>query len=380
MKKILSLCFVVFCSMAGTAVFAAGGRASDTIMLGYLGPLSGPVARYGTESRNGALLAVEEINAAGGISGRNITFSYEDDEGNAEKTVNAFNLLVTRKKAQLIIGSSTSGPTIAISDRAQAQKILLLTPSGTAEAITTAGDYIFRACFIDPFQGIVGARFAYDTLGVRKAAVFFDNGNDYSAGLAESFRKEFKSKGGTIVSDESYQTGEVDFNAQLTKIRATAPDIIFLPDYYQTVALITKQIRQLGMTTPLLGGDGWDGLIHEAGDEALNGYFSTGFAADSTEPKVQAFVKAYRARFNAEPDTFSALGYDSVFLLKDAILKAGSTDPTKVKDALASISGNYITGSMSFDLKRNPVKSVVILEIVKKNGKLATAYKTTINP
>jgi branched-chain amino acid transport system substrate-binding protein len=163
-------------------------------------------------------------------------------------------------------------------------------------------------------------------------------------------------------------------------MRAAAPDVIFLPDYYQTVSLITKQIRQLGMTTPLLGGDGWDGLIHEAGDEALNGYFSTGFAADSTEPKVQAFVKAYRARFNAEPDTFSALGYDSVFLLRDAILKAGSADPTKVKDALASISGNYITGSMSFDLKRNPVKSVVILEIVKKNGKLATAYKTTINP
>jgi branched-chain amino acid transport system substrate-binding protein len=288
--------------------------------------------------------------------------------------------LVSRNKASFVIGSSTSGPTIAISERAQAQKVILITPSGTNVAITTPGDYIFRACFIDPFQGVAGANFAYDTLGSRNAAIFFDNGNDYCVGLADSFRDQFKARGGTVVADESYQTGEVDFNAQLTKIRATNPDIIFLPDYYQTVSLIAKQVRQLGMTIPLLGGDGWDGLIDNAGDEALNGFFSAGFSAESTAANVQTFVKAYEARFGYTPDTFSALGYDCVLLLRDAIVKAGSADPSAAKDALAAISGNYITGSIRYDANRNPIKGAVILEIVRKDGKLTTAYKTTVNP
>ncbi|MDR1469853.1 MAG: ABC transporter substrate-binding protein [Spirochaetaceae bacterium] len=378
MKKFLVLVTVgLVCS---AFAFAGGGKDTNTISIGYVGPLSGGVAHYGTESRNGALLAIEEINKAGGILGKQIAFKDEDDEGDAAKVINAFNRLVSQNKASFVIGSSTSGPTIAISDRAQAQKIILITPSGTNEAITQAGDYIFRACFIDPFQGIAGANFAYDTIGARKAAIFFDNGNDYCVGLADSFRKQFKAKGGEIAADESYQTGEVDFNAQLTKIRSVNPDIIFLPDYYQTVSLIAKQVRQLGMTIPLLGGDGWDGLIDNAGDEALNGFFSTGFSAESTAANVQTFVKAYQARFGYTPDTFSALGYDCVLLLRDAIVKAGSADPSVVKGALAEVSGNYITGNIRYDANRDPIKGAVILEIVKKDGKLTTAYKTTVNP
>jgi branched-chain amino acid transport system substrate-binding protein len=378
MKKFSLLIAVVF--LCSFFAFAGGTKASDTIAIGYVGPLSGGVAHYGTESRNGAQLAVEEINAQGGILGKQIAFTYEDDEGDSAKVVNAFNLLTSRNKATFVIGSSTSGPTIAISGRAQAQKILLITPSGTNPEITTAGDYIFRACFIDPFQGVAGANFAYDTVGARKAALFFDNGNDYCVGLADSFREQFKARGGEIVSDESYQTGEVDFNAQLTKIRATNPDIIFLPDYYQTVSLIMKQVRQLGMTIPLLGGDGWDGLIENAGDEALNGFYTAGFSAESSAQNVQTFVRAYQNRFNYTPDMFSALGYDSVLLLRDAIVKAGTFDTAAVKDALAAVSGTYITGSIRFDSNRNPIKGAVIMEIVKKDGKLSATYKETVNP
>jgi branched-chain amino acid transport system substrate-binding protein len=378
MKKFSLLIAVVFlCSSFG---FAAGTKASDAIAIGFIGPLSGGVAHYGTESRNGAQLAVEDINAQGGILGKQIVFTYEDDEGDSAKVVNAFNLVTSRNKASFVIGSSTSGPTIAISGRAQAQKIVLITPSGTNMEITTAGDYIFRACFIDPFQGIAGANFAYDTVGARRAAIFFDNDNDYCVGLADAFRDQFKARGGAIVSDESYRSGEVDFNAQLTKIRATNPDIIFLPDYYQTVSLILKQVRQLGMSVPTLGGDGWDGLIENAGDEALNGFFTAGFSPESTASNVQTFVRSYQNRFGYVPDMFGALGYDSVLLLRDAIVKAGSLDTAAVKDALATVSGNYITGSIRFDANRNPIKGAVVMEIVRKDGKLTTAYKATVNP
>ena len=196
----------------------------------------------------------------------------------------------------------------------------------------------------------------------------------------ENFEKEFKAQGGSVVAKESYGTGDKDFNAQLTKIKAANPDVVYLPDYYGTVALIAKQLRAQGINTPIVGADGWDGLTENAGDEVLNGYYSNHYAEDSTSPAVQKFVKAFQKKYNKAPNSFAALGYDSVYMLKDAMLKAGTTkDSEKIRAAYESTNGDYVTGHITFDAKRNPVKSAVMIKLVKKDGKLAAAYEATVD-
>lgn len=377
MKKVIE---VVTLAVAGLMMIGCSGKSESTIKIGAVGPLSGSVAVYGTDCKNGIELAIEEINAAGGVNGKSIELVSEDDEGNPEKSVSAYKKLVTKDKVNLIVGSLTSGCTMAISSLAQAQKVLMIAPAATATAITDAGDYVFRACFIDPFQGTVGAKFALQTLGSKKAAVLYDVGNDYSVGLTENFVKTFEEAGCEIVAKESYSTGDKDFNAQLTKIKNANPDVVYLPDYYGTVALIAKQLRAQGITTPIVGADGWDGLTDNAGAEVLNGYYSNHYAADSTDEAVQKFVTSYNAKYNKTPTAFAALGYDSVYMLKDAIAKAGSADSESVKAALAETNGDYVTGHITFDEKRNPIKSAVMVELITKDGKLSTAYKTTVNP
>ncbi|MDR0383669.1 MAG: ABC transporter substrate-binding protein [Spirochaetaceae bacterium] len=368
--------------MAALACILLAGckSGSDTIKIGGVFPLSGNVAVYGVEARNGVELAIEEINAAGGVNGKKFELISEDDEGKPDISVNAYNKLTARDNVKIVIGSLTSGCTIAITSKAQAQGVVLVAPAATAEDVTSAGDFIFRACFIDPFQGTVGGLFAANDLGTSRAAVLYDNGNDYSVGLKDNFVLAFQMRGGEIVANESYTTGDVDFNAQITKIKAASPDIVYLPDYYNTVSLVAKQLRAQGVDTPIVGADGWDGLTENAGDEVLNGYYSNHYASDSTDSKVQNFVAAYNAKFGSIPVSFAALGYDSMYLIKDAIVAAGSDDPAKVKDALAAINGSYVTGNLSFDAKHNPVKSAVIVEIVKQDGKLTTVYKTTVDP
>jgi branched-chain amino acid transport system substrate-binding protein len=381
MKKVILVFAVLFCA---ASVFAAGGQqgagGSNTVAIGAVFPLSGQVANYGTESRDGALLAVEEINAAGGLLGKQLVLISEDDEGDSAKSVNAFTKLTTRDKVSFILGSSTSGATQAMTVLAQRNKVILISPSATNVAITRAGDYIFRACFIDPFQGVVGADFAFDTLKSKRAAVLYDAGADYNTGLAETFKDQFKKNGGQIVADEAYQTGDVDFNAQITRIKAANPDVVYLPNYYNDVALQARQLRAQGINAPLLGGDGWDTLVDIAGDEALNGYWSAGFASDTTDPKGQAFVKAYQARFNKQASQFAALGYDTMMLVANGVKAAGTFDTAAVKDAMAKLNGPYVTGNIRFDQNRDPIKGATILEIVKKDGKLVNTYKTTVNP
>jgi branched-chain amino acid transport system substrate-binding protein len=257
---------------------------------------------------------------------------------------------------------------------------VVISPSATALDVTRAGDFIFRACFIDPFQGVVGADFAYGTLGARRAAVLYDAGADYNTGLAEAFKNQFRSLGGQVVADEAYQTGDVDFNAQVTRIRATNPDVVYLPNYYNDVSLQAKQLRDQGVNCALVGGDGWDSLIDHAGDEILNGFWSSGFASDTTDPRGVAFVRAFQARFNRPASQFAALGYDSMMLMFDAIRAAGSFDSTAVKNAMARINGTYVTGNIRFDANRNPIKGAAMLEIARVNGKLTNVYKTTVNP
>ncbi|MCI1207934.1 MAG: ABC transporter substrate-binding protein [Treponema sp.] len=383
MKKITKVAlFSVLAAAFGSFAFAGGSKdTGNTVTIGGIFPLSGAVAVYGTECKNGIDLAIEELNAAGGIDGKKIVLISEDDEGNPEKTVSAYKKLTTKDGVKIIIGSLTSGCTQAITNLAQAQKVLQIAPAATAPAITDAGNFIFRACFIDPFQGTVGGKFAADNLGCKKAAVLYDVGNDYSSGLTDNFQKSFKANGGTIVAVESYATGDKDFNAQLTKIKNASPDVVYLPDYYGTVALIAKQLRAQGINTPIVGADGWDGLTSNAGDEVLNGYYSNHYASDSTDPAVQKFVQAFNAKYSKDPNAFAALGYDCVYLLRDAIVKAGTTDSTAVRDALEQTDGDYVTGHLTFDEKHNPVKSAVMLELVKgDDGKLTTVYKATVNP
>ena len=377
-KKALVVLFVVM--IAGMMFTGCSKKTSDTIKIGGIFPLSGSVAVYGTECRNGVEMAISEINAAGGINGKMVELIAEDDEGSPEKSVNAYKKLVTKDKCSIIIGSLTSGCTAAISSLAQAQKVLLLAPAATQTDITDAGDYVFRACFIDPFQGTVGGKFALEDLGAKNAAVLYDVQNDYSIGLYENFKVAFEQGGGKVVAEESYSTGDKDFNAQLTKIKTTNPDVVYLPDYYGTVALIAKQLRAQGINAPIVGADGWDGIIDNAGDEVLNGFYSNHYAADSTDEKVVTFVNSYKAKYGSTPVSFAALGYDCVYLLKDAMSAANSVDSSVLKDQLMKTDGAYVTGNLTFDAKRNPVKSAVMLEIVKQGDSLAPVYKTTVNP
>ena len=347
---------------------------SDTIKIGGIFPLSGDVAVYGVECRNGVEMAISEINANGGVKFvendangnpvevyKMIELVGEDDEGNPEKSVNAYKKLVTKDNVKMIVGSLTSGCTAAITSLAQAQKVLLVAPAATMTSITDAGDYVFRACFIDPFQGTVGGKFAAENLGTKKAAVLYDITNDYSVGLYTNFKVAFEQAGGKVVAEESYAKGDMDFNAQLTKIKNANPDVVYLPDYYATVSLIAKQLRAQGINTPIVGADGWGGIVDNAGDEVLNGFYSDHYAADSTDEKVVKFVESYQAKYNSLPVSFAALGYDCVYMLRDALENANTTDIAKVRDAFNGTDGSYVTGN-------------------KKDGKLTPVYKATVNP
>ncbi|HOE07503.1 MAG TPA: ABC transporter substrate-binding protein [Treponemataceae bacterium] len=373
--KVLSVLALVLIMFTGCAK-----KDADSIKIGGIFPLSGPVAVYGVEAKNGIELAIEEINAAGGINGKKVVLISEDDEGNPEKTVNAFKKLTTKDKVTMIIGSLTSGCTAAITTLAQNQKVLLIAPAATMESITDAGNFIFRACFIDPFQGTVGGKFSAETLKAKKAAVLYDVANDYSIGLYENFKKAFLASGGIMAAEESYTTNDMDFNAQITKIKNANPDVVYLPDYYATVALISKQLRAQGVNAAIVGADGWGGIVDNAGDEILNGFYSDHYAADSTDPKVVSFVNSYKNKYNSTPVSFAALGYDSMYIIKDAIVNAGSTDASAVRDAVEKTNGAYVTGKLTFDAKRNPVKSAVMMEIVKAEGKLTPVYRATVNP
>ena len=378
MKKSFVLFVAALCLVSLT--FACKAQDGDTVAIGAIFPLSGDVQFYGNESRDGGLLAVEEINAAGGLLGKKIVLISEDDEGDAAKTVNAFTKLTASDNVSIIVGSSTSGPTQAISELAQRNKVLLISPSATNISVTRAGDYIFRACFIDPFQGVVGANFAYGTLGSRRAAILYDAGADYNTGLAEAFRNQFRALGGEIVADEAYQSKDVDFNAQVTVIRAANPDMVYLPNYYNDVTLQAKQLREKGVTCALVGGDGWDNLVNNAEDEVLNGFWSSNFASDTTDPRGVTFVRAFQERFNRPASQFAALGYDTMMLVIDAVRAAGSFDSAKVKDAMARINGTYVTGNIRFDADRNPIKGAAMLEIIRQDGRLVNVYKTMVNP
>jgi len=361
-----------------------GGAASTTgdILVGMYGSLTGDGASFGISSREGTELAVDEVNAAGGVlGGRRIRLIVEDDQSKAEEASSAVTKLITQDRVVAVLGEVASSRSLAAAPVAQRHQVPMITPSSTNEKVTQVGDYIFRVCFIDPFQGEVLAKFAFTDLKARRVAILKDIRQDYSVGLTDAVTRTFTGLGGTVLDTVSYSGGDADFKAALTRLRSMKPDVIFATGYYPEAAIIARQARELGLTMPILGGDGWVGDSLQNGREALNNTFiSNHYSGDNPAPVVQNFVAAYRKRFNREPDSIAALAYDAVKVLADAITRASSTEGPRLREALAAADVPGVTGQLKMNAQRNVVKPAVIQEVTFANGQVKFVYRTTINP
>jgi len=372
----------VVLALTTLALLACGG--GDTIKIGLIVPLTGDVKTFGESARNGAMQAFEEANAAGGINGRMIQVIPSDDKNDPMETSNAGCKLIDMDGVVAIIGSVSSKCSVPLSDKCQASRIPMITPTSTNPKVTVGEDgrrkgYVFRACFIDPFQGTVAAKFARDSLRAERAAVMYDVGNDYSKGLAEYFRSAFEERGGTVGAYESYAKDDVDFSAILTKLKQQNPDVLFIPDYYNKVGLIAKQARQVGLTAWLLGGDGWDSpeMLKIAGEAIHGGYFTNHYSPDDPRPEVQGWVKKYQAKYGQRPDALATLGYDAALLLIEALRKADKPEPEAIRTALAGIRDfPCVSGSITFDESGNPIKSAAVLQYTSEGQR----FVATVTP
>ncbi len=382
---VMMLVLSIFAGCGGEKEEEQPAADTATIPVGINVELSGAVASYGSNARDGAVLAIEEINAAGGVLGQQFEALERDCKSTADEALSV-SAALAGENIVAQIGPLTSGDVAGSTPIMMENKIPLIAPAATAANVTVdektgeTKEYIFRVCFIDPFQGTLMAQFAADNLQAKTAAIFADTSSDYGKGLAAYFKETFTEKGGAIVSEEGFVSGDRDFNATLTKIKGTNPDFIYVPGYYQEVAPLIKQARELGITAPIGGGDGWDSpdMVSVAGGDALNStYFTNHYSSQDTDPKVKAFVEAFKAKYNKEPDAFAALGYDCVQLLAQAIKDADSTDPQKITEALAKITDfEGVTGKMTIDEQHNPVKAGVIIEF--KDG--TQTVNTRIQP
>lgn len=365
-------------AVAAFAMMSCGGGNSKEIKIAAICPLTGEAATYGQSTKNGMELAVAEWNAAGGLLGKQVKLIVEDDKADPAEGASVFSKVIEQDKVVAIVGGITSRVALAGAPIAQAAKVPMLTPTATNEKVTLVGDYIFRSCFIDPFQGKVGAKFAFEDLQLKNVAIIFDIGNDYSKGLSETFTQSFEELGGKIVAAEGYPSGTTDFKAQLTKIIQAKPECLYIPAYYSDVGLIAKQVRELGFKGALLGVDGWDSadLVKIGGDAVNGGFFTNHYSKDDTRPEVQTFVKKYTEKYGAAPDALGALAYDGMNIMLDAIKRAGKTNNEAIRDALKATNLACVGGQISYDEFRNPMKSVVIIEM--KDGQ--QVYKTTVNP
>ncbi|HYF35891.1 MAG TPA: ABC transporter substrate-binding protein, partial [Prosthecobacter sp.] len=356
------------------------GGGGDSILVGEYASLTGKEATFGTSSHEGTALAIKEINAAGGVLGKQLVLKTEDNQSKAGETANVVNKLISKDGVIAVLGEVASSRSLEGAPICQDNGIPMISPASTNPKVTETGDFIFRVCFIDPFQGTVMANFATNTLKAKKVAVFTDVKSDYSKGLAKFFKEGFLKAGGQIVAELDFNGGDKDFKAQLTAIKSADPEAVFVPGYYTDVALICIQAKQLGLNVPFFGGDGWESVtLVEIGKGAVEGhYFSTHYASDAKTPKVESFVEAYKKEYKGKvPDAMAALGYDSAMFLADAIKRAGTAEPAKIRDALAATKEfDGVTGKMSMNAQRDAVKSAVILQI--QNG--AFKYLETVNP
>jgi branched-chain amino acid transport system substrate-binding protein len=359
---------------------ADGGGGGDTIAIGEFASLTGKEAAFGNSSHKGTLLAIEDLNNAGGVLGKKLRLVTEDTRSTPGESATVVRKLISRDKVIAVLGEVASGRSLEGASVCQPSKIPMISPSSTKPEVTEKGDYIFRVCFIDPFQGKVLATFAHKTLKVQNVALLVDAAAPYSVGLASNFKETFESMGGKVVLEQKFSSGDKDFKAQLTAIKAANPQAIFAPCYYTEAGLIVRQARDLGITIPVFGGDGWEAPeLLQIGGKAMEGtYYSTHYASEDQAPKVQEFVKKYRTRWNNEtPDAMAALGYDSAMVLVDAIKRAGTTDGPKLRDAIAATKDfEGVTGKTALDANRNATKPAVVITI--KDGKFK--YLETINP
>jgi branched-chain amino acid transport system substrate-binding protein len=366
--------------IATALLLAACSKQNDAIKVGEYASLTGKDATFGQSSHKGAVMAFEEINAAGGVLGKKLELISEDNQSKSGESATVAKKLITRDKVIALLGEVSSTRSLEAAPNAQDAKIPMISPAATNPAVTETGDFIFRVCFIDPFQGTVMAKFAQDELKAKKVAILTSVSNAYSVGLANFFRDTFTKGGGAVAVEQKYSEGDKDFRAQLTAIKAAGVDAVFVPGYYTEAALVVRQARDLGITVPFIGGDGWESeKLLEIGGTALNGcYYSTHFSPENKEANVATFVQKFKKRWsNESPDAFAALGYDAAYVLVDAIKRAGTTEGPKLRDAIAA-TRNFTgaTGVTTIDDKRNATKGATIIAI--KDGKLQ--FSKTVAP
>lgn len=399
-KVWLGLALVVVCIF----LFSCAKK-EDVVILGEFGSLTGGTATFGKSTQKGIEMALEEVNKTGGIQGKPVRIVVEDDQSKPEEAATAVKKLVNQDKVLVVLGEVASSRSLAGAPICQEAKVPMITPASTNPKVTQVGDFIFRVCFIDPFQGEVMAKFARNTLKASKAAILKDIKNDYSVGLAQFFTETFKNLGGTVIAEESYSEGDIEFRAQLTALKAKKPEVIFIPGYYTEVGLIARQARDLGITVPLIGGDGWDSprLIEIGGKALENTYYSNHYTPDDPRPEVQKFLADYKTKYNEIPDAMAPLGYDAARIAFDAIKRSGILDEKNIKDSYSqnpqakslmeaiNTPGNRerirdalaqakdfpgVTGLITIDENRNAKKAAVVLKI--EDGRLK--YVETISP
>lgn len=362
-----------------TTVILSCAQKKDVIRIGEYGSLTGTTATFGISTKNGIDMAVAKVNQEGGILGKQVEVIVEDDQGKPEEAATAVKKLINQDKVIAILGEVASSRSLAGAPICQAAKIPMLTPASTNPKVTEVGDFIFRVCFIDPFQGEVMATFSRKSLNVKKAALLTDVKNDYSVALAEYFKKTFAELGGKIVAEESYSEGDIDFKAQLTSIKSKKPETIFIPGYYTEVGLIARQARELGIKIPLTGGDGWDSprLLEIAGEALEDCYFSNHYSPDDPNPLIQNFVQEYKTKYGEVSDAMAVLGYDAAMVLFEAIKRAGSVDTQKIRDQIAATKDfPGVSGKITIDSSRNAEKPAVVIKI--SQGELV--YVETVYP
>lgn len=366
-KKIIAI-------LATAAVFFTGcgnneanvSNNSDEIMIGSTFPLTGQYSNYGQSTVNGMEMAIEEINEAGGIDGKNINLESLDDKGELTDAVTSYNKLA-QNGAQAVVGTSTSSPFLAIAEASLADGIPVITPTGTEESITEGKENVFRTCFTNPYQGELLAIFAKDKLDAKTAAILVNNASDYSTGIAESFEKKAEELGIKVVAKESYGENDTDFKAQLTSIASEDPDVLLIPEYYEKLALITPQARDAGIKADFIGGDGWDGILktmdQSSYDIIQDSYFTNHFSIEDDNPKVKDFIEAYREKYGEDPTAFSALGYDTIYIIKEGFESADSDTNEDRNKAIKDLDFDGITGAFKFDENNNPQKDASIMKI-----------------
>jgi len=362
-RHVVSLLFVLALLLSA----CGGAQEAKTLKVAILAPLSGAVPTFGVSTRDGALMAIDEWNAKGGVLGMTIEAIVEDSQCSPDPAIAAANKVIDTDGVHYIVGEVCSSASIPISEIAEAKGVVQISPTSTNANVTLNADgttkkFVFRACFIDPFQGAVGAAFAKKQ-GFATAFIMFDQSNDYVRGLAEAFEGAFTANGGSIVGKEAYLAADTDFGTILTKVAEADPDVVYLPDYYNIVNLVTAQAKERGIIAPFMGGDGWDSadLNKEA---AAGGYYTNHYSEQDTRPIVAAFVSGYGAKYNgAVPDALAALAYDATNLLLAAIDKAGADDATKVAAAMEALSYDAVSGTITFDAQHNPIKAAVMLQV-----------------